>query len=43
LGAADGGEAWSGNLPYTGDYYLEVQAPPDNPGDLFSLWVEIRW
>jgi hypothetical protein len=43
LGTADGGEAWSGNLPYTGDYYLEVQAPPDNPGELFSLRVEIRW
>jgi hypothetical protein len=42
LGAANGGEQWSGYLPATGDYYLEVQAPLENPGDHFSLWVEIN-
>ena len=42
LGAANGGEQWSGYLPATGDYYLDVQAPLENPGDHFSLWVEIN-
>jgi hypothetical protein len=42
LGAANGGQYWSGILPATGDYYLEVQAPQENPGDTFSLWVKIE-
>ena len=33
LGAANGGEQWSGYLPATGDYYFDVQAPLENPGD----------
>ena len=42
MGAADRGQQWSGYLPATGDYYLEVQAPRDNVSELFSLWIEIR-
>lgn len=42
LGDADRGESWTGYLPSTGDYYLDVQAPRENAGDTFSLWVEIR-
>ncbi len=42
LGTANRGDEWSGYLPATGDYYLEVQAPPENPGDNFSLWIEVR-
>lgn len=42
VGAANQGESWSGYLPATGDYYVEVQAPRDNASDHFSLWIEIR-
>jgi hypothetical protein len=42
LGAANRGESWTGYLPATEDYYLDVQAPSENSGDTFSLWVEIR-
>jgi hypothetical protein len=42
LAAANRGEEWTGYLPSTGDYYLEVQAPRENTGDNFSLWIEIR-
>jgi hypothetical protein len=42
LGSANVGETWSGNLPATQDYYLEVQSPADSPGANLILWVEIR-
>lgn len=42
LGSADNGERWSGYLPATGDYYVEVYAPGENIGDNYWLWIEIR-
>jgi hypothetical protein len=42
LGAANQDEAWFGTLPSTGDYYVEVQAAPENLGDHFSLRIEIH-
>jgi hypothetical protein len=42
LGSASRGEQWSGYLPSTGDYYLDVLAPRENVSELFSLWIEIR-
>jgi hypothetical protein len=42
LGAANAGQSWSGTLPATQDYYLEVQSPADSSGDNFTLWVDIR-
>jgi hypothetical protein len=42
LGSAGQGQSWSGYLPATGDYYVEVQAPRENVGDHFSLWIQIR-
>ena len=42
LGAANINELWSGYLPATQDYYLEVLAPTDGYGDDFTLWVGIR-
>jgi hypothetical protein len=42
LGSANVGELWTGDLPATQDYYLEVQSPADRPGANFLLWVEIR-
>jgi hypothetical protein len=42
LGSANVGETWSGKLPASQDYELEVQSPADSPGANFILWVEIR-
>jgi hypothetical protein len=42
LGSANTDERWSGYLPATGDYYVEVEARPENVGDHFSLWIHIR-
>jgi hypothetical protein len=42
LGSANLNELWTGYLPATQDYYLEVLAPTDGYGDDFSLWVGIR-
>jgi hypothetical protein len=42
LGAAVTGGRWSGFLAFTGDYYVEVNAPQGNVSDHFSLWIEIR-
>jgi hypothetical protein len=42
MGAANAGVNWSGYLPATQDYYLDVQVPAGSPGDNYSLWVGIR-
>lgn len=42
LGGADAGQSWSGTLPASQDYYLEVQSPADSSGDNFTLWIDIR-
>lgn len=41
MGSANNGQQWSGMLPATGDYYLDVQAPPGSLGDTFSLYIQI--
>jgi hypothetical protein len=41
MGSANSGQQWSGYLPATGDYYLDVQAPPGALGDTFSLYIQI--
>jgi len=43
LGTAYSGQQWSGYLATTGDYYLDVQATPGNPGDTYSLYIQILW
>ena len=42
LGTTSRGQRWSGYLPSTGDYFVEVRAPNGNTSDNFSLWIEIR-
>jgi hypothetical protein len=41
LGVVNNGSSWWGTLPYTGDYYLNVQGQSGNEGDSYSLWIQI--